>query len=120
MFLGYDDWKDVESTRRRKSHKAFELALERLLGERIRADGACAVEMWSALANVGWHASDGDIVSYSFREAGDLVAWLREEGDYMDWYCSGDVGVVAPWIGDALAAEGWSWTTTEGNIASSS
>ena len=120
MFLGYNDWKGVESTRQCKSHKAFELTLERLLGERIQTDGACGVEMWSALANVDWHAPDGDIISCSFREAGDLVAWLREEGDYMDWYCSGDVGVVAPWIGDGLAVEGWSWTTTEGKIASSS
>jgi len=63
---------------------------------------------------------DGDIVSYSFREARDLIAWLREDGDYMDWYCSGGVGVVVPWIGDALAAEGWNWTTTERKIASSS
>lgn len=32
MFLGYDDWKGVASTRRRKSYKAFGLILERLLG----------------------------------------------------------------------------------------
>lgn len=116
MFLRYDDWKGVESTRQRKSYKTFQMTLERRLGERIRADGACGVEMWSALANVDWHAPNGDIVGYSFRDAGDLVAWLREEGDYMDWYCCGDVGVVVPWIGGALAAEGWSWDSIESRV----
>lgn len=45
----------------------------------MRADGACGVDLWSALANVRWHASHGAVVSYSFREAATLVAWVREE-----------------------------------------
>lgn len=55
----------------------------------------------------------GPVVSYSFREAATLVAWVREEGDYILWYCSGPPGVVAPWIGEAMAVEGWSWTASD-------
>lgn len=83
------------------------------LGGRVRADGGAAIDLWSALANIAWHGPEGECVSYSFRAAGDLVAWVREEGRYIDWYCSGPWGVVAPWIEEGLAAEKWSWTKVE-------
>lgn len=73
----------------------------------MRADGACGVDLWSALANVHWLRSNETVISYSFREAAELVAWIREEGDYISWYCSGPPGEVAPWIGEAMATEGW-------------
>lgn len=43
-------------------------------------------EVWSLLKNEYW--------SCSWRSAGGLISRLRNEGDYMDWYCSG--------IGDGL------------------
>ncbi|MCJ2188599.1 hypothetical protein [Novosphingobium beihaiensis] len=89
----------------------FELAVDRLVGDRIRADGHAAVELWSAIANIEWTAPDGGTVSYSLRGAGEMVAWIREEGNYLDWYCSGPSGHVALWIEQALAQEGWTWTS---------
>jgi hypothetical protein len=49
------------------------------------------------------------VVSYSFRAAGAFVAWVHEENSDIMWYSSGPPGEVAPWIADALAAEGWMW-----------
>lgn len=109
MFFEREDWEGVASPRRLKSHKAFEMMIERVLGERIRTDGALAVDLWSALANIEWHGPDDAVVRYSFRSAGDLIAWVREDGCYLDGYCSGPAEVVAPWINDALATEGWTW-----------
>jgi hypothetical protein len=83
--------------------------LDRTIGEKIRSDREHAISLWSALTNVHWHGPEGETVSYSFRRAGDVVSWIREEGDYMEWYCSGPPGVVADWISKALAAEDWSW-----------
>lgn len=112
-FFDKSDFAGVPSQRSKRPIKEFEAAIDRAVGELVRADGACGVDLWSALANVRWHASNGAVVSYSFREAATLVAWVREEGDTILWYCSGPPGVVAPWIGEAMAVEGWSWTASD-------
>jgi hypothetical protein len=46
----------------------------------------CKREMWPILKEEYWSAS--------WRHAGGIIADMREEGDYIDWYCSG--------IGDGL------------------
>ena len=38
-------------------------------------------ELWPVITDQYW--------SCSWRGAGGIVAELRNEGDYMDWYCSG-------------------------------
>ena len=38
-------------------------------------------EVWTLLKDQRW--------SCSWRHAGGIVADMREEGDYIDWYCSG-------------------------------
>jgi hypothetical protein len=42
-------------------------------------------EVWPRLKDEYW--------SCSWRSAGGIVAELRNEGSYMDWYCSGIFGV---------------------------
>jgi len=86
---------------------AFELAVERGLGKRIREDTQVARDMWSALANVDWKHANGHTAVYSFRSAGDLIAAIRGDGSYLDWYCSGPDAYVSEEIKAALAAEGW-------------
>tara|TARA_R110000868_G_C10862427_1_gene761598 strand:+ start:865 stop:1098 length:234 start_codon:yes stop_codon:yes gene_type:complete len=73
-------------------------------------DGACAVDLWSALAGIVWSGPDGETVSYSFRSAASAVAWVREDGDDIAWYCSGPPAVVAPWIATAMADKRWHWS----------
>jgi len=88
---------------------AFEAAVHRALGERIKADEQMARDMWSALANVDWKHKDGEAPGFSFRTAGGFIAEIRGSGDYMDWYCSGQAGTVTQEIEKAMLAEGWTW-----------
>lgn len=110
-FFSRNDVSGQPSSRLYRPYKRFEAVLDRVLGDRVRADGACGVDLWCALANIDWHGPNGETVSYGFRRAGDLVAWIREEGDGLTWYGSGTPGEVAGWIGAALGREGWSWVT---------
>jgi len=38
-------------------------------------------DIWPLLTDTRWHCS--------WRYAGGIVSKMREEGDYLDWYCSG-------------------------------
>lgn len=91
-----------------KPGDAFEEAVERMLGEKIRSDDEFAKQFWSALANVDWyHPATGQSASYSFRAAGGLIADIRGEGNYMDWYCSGPYATVSDMIALSMKKEGW-------------
>lgn len=91
------DWKD----------DLFVMAVERALGAKIRENKGFGADMWSAVANQDWTHTNGDTAGYSFRCAGDFIASIRGEGDYMDWYCSGPCETVSEEIGEAMAKEGW-------------
>jgi hypothetical protein len=100
----------------------FEAAVDRTMGERLRAEGigpggfgayndtSLAARLWGSLANVDWKHEGGDTASYSFRAAGDLVAAVIGDGDYMDWYCSAPDGNPDAEVCAFMAAEGWSPT----------
>jgi hypothetical protein len=87
----------------------FKQAVERALGEQMRADDSLCREVWSALANVDWRHANGDTAGYSFRAAGDLIAAIIGRGDYTDWHCSGPYAVVSDRVDEALSNEGWIW-----------
>jgi hypothetical protein len=103
----YGAWGGITGGRPLNCDDAFEMAVERVLGERLRTSDELCRQMWSALANQDWHHKNGDIASYSFRAAGDLIAAIRGRGDYMDWYCSGPYATVSEEIATDLRVEGW-------------
>ncbi|MDR0411434.1 MAG: hypothetical protein LBH75_05630 [Treponema sp.] len=92
------------------SRYKFTVILDHILGDWIRESVSNAQSMWSALANIEWEDTHGNIASFSFRVAGDIVADIRDDGTiYMDWYCCADDGVVDPVIEKAMAGRGWTW-----------
>jgi len=118
----------VEGGRGRDPGDLFEAAVERAFGERLRHERANGLDgrkgdnepgaglwdrqglgarLWGSLANIDWIHDGGDTASYSFRAAGDMIAAVVGAGDYMDWYCSSDAGVLDVEVAEALAREGW-------------
>ena len=69
------------------------------LVEKIRADDAYAQNLYAAMCNQEWQYQDVWLVLTdrtwlcSWRTAGAIVADIRGEGDYLDWYCSGSLGM---------------------------
>ena len=53
-------------------------------------------DVWPRIADHYW--------SRTWRSAGGIIANIRQEGDYMDWYCSGIVGAAN---GDLYVGEGF-------------
>jgi hypothetical protein len=107
--MHYGGMDGVWERRKFNPDDAFEAAVNRALGKQICKSEKFAAFMWGALANIDWEHESGDTAGYSFRAAGDLIAAIRGEGMYMDWYCSAPVGVVSKEIADAMAKEGWKY-----------
>jgi hypothetical protein len=70
--------------------RSTEWILDKVRGDEVYAQNLYAAicnndfikrEMWPILTDQRW--------SCSWRHAGGIVADMREEGDYIDWYCSG-------------------------------
>ncbi len=106
--------------RERDPADLFEAAIARAFGKRLRKQGRgpgwpgankrkkkLGQRLWGALSNVDWEHENGDTAGYSFRAAGDLIASVVGDGDYMDWYCSACDGFVDGDIEEAMAKLGW-------------
>lgn len=72
-----------------------------------------AHKLYAALCNTEWQPDDViDILkentwSCSWRGAGGIIADLRNEGDYINWYCSGFEGYVHSEVEQDLKKLGW-------------
>ena len=63
--------------------------------EKVRAHDAYAQNLYAAMCNNGFIRLEvipvlkGEEWGCSWRYAGGIVADMRQQGDYIDWYCSG-------------------------------
>lgn len=70
--------------------------------------------LYAALCNTEWrHRATGERWSCSWRSAGGVVAHVRGEGDYLDWYCSGGEGLVDEDVLAEIEALGWALVADE-------
>jgi hypothetical protein len=73
----------------------YDLVTTEWIIEKVKADKIYAQHIYAALCNnyfqknEVWPILSGKEWRCSWRHAGKIVANIREEGDYMDWYCSG-------------------------------
>ncbi len=68
-----------------------------MIREKVKND-RYAQNLYAAMCNMQWQKTEmwpvlkDELWSCSWRSSGSIVAGLREEGDYLDWYCSGIIG----------------------------
>jgi hypothetical protein len=87
--------------------EALEVTLNSLTDYVTRDDGF-AQELYAALCNMRWQREGMDApVSMSWRFAGGVVAGLLGQGDYLDFYCSGNEGKVSGRVRELLGKQGW-------------
>jgi hypothetical protein len=69
------------------------------LVDKIKSRDAYAQNLYAAFCNMRWQKTEtfpilnNDLWHCSWRSAGGIVAELRGEGDYLNWYCSGMGGL---------------------------
>ncbi len=67
--------------------------------EKVRKSDSYAQNLYAAMCNMDWQSREfwqelkGETWSCSWRYAGGIIADMRQEGDYIDWYCSGMGGL---------------------------
>ena len=81
-----------------ESHKdnlEYDLVTTQWILEKVRASKSYAQNLYSAMCNREFQRLDvlpilkEQTWSCSWRYAGGIIADMRQEGDYIDWYCSG-------------------------------
>jgi hypothetical protein len=85
--------------------------------KKVRTSERYAQNLYAALCNMQWQKLEvipilkQDLWSCSWRHSGGIIANMRMQGDYIDWYCSG--------IGDGLGngdADGTKGYVAEGAL----
>ena len=78
-----------------KNNMEYDLRSSKELCDKAKASDTYAQNLYAAMCNMDWQSREfwqemkGETWSCSWRSAGGIIANMREEGDYIDWYCSG-------------------------------
>jgi hypothetical protein len=78
-----------------KDNMEYDLRSTQWICDKAKASDVYAQNMYAAICNNDftkndvWPVLQGKTWGASWRSAGGIVANMLEEGDYMDWYCSG-------------------------------
>ena len=85
----------------RKDNLEYDLRSTKWICDKVKANEAYAQNLYAAMCNnefqrnETWPVLSDQRWSCSWRYAGGIVADMREEGDYIDWYCSGIQGHIS-------------------------
>jgi hypothetical protein len=100
MIEYYNEW-DVKVEEResdpewQKNNMEYDMRTCEWLLEKVRNSDAYAQNLYAAMCNNSFQRLEvfpilkDESWSCSWRYAGGIIADMRQEGDYIDWYCSG-------------------------------
>mgnify|MGYP003659790312 CR=1 FL=1 len=92
--LKLDDLNKVHDPEWQKNNMEYDLRASEWMVEKVKED-RYAQNLYAAMCNREflkndvWPVLQDQRWSCSWRYAGGIIADMREEGDYIDWYCSG-------------------------------
>jgi len=78
-----------------KNNMEYDLRSSKELCDKVKQFDNYAQNLYAAMCNMTWQSREfwqemkGETWSCSWRSSGGIIADMREEGDYIDWYCSG-------------------------------
>ena len=78
-----------------KDNMEYDLRNTKFICDKVKASDNYAQNLYAAMCNTQfqqqqvWPVLKNDRWSCSWRHAGGIIADMREQGDYIDWYCSG-------------------------------
>lgn len=93
-----------------KDNLEYDLRSTEWILEKVRNSEDYAQNLYAAMCNNGFIKLDVMPIlknqewGCSWRYAGGIVADMRQQGDYIDWYCSG-IGAPAPHVGEGCITE---------------
>jgi hypothetical protein len=96
----YKSWREQDAENLvdpewKKDNMEYDLRSTQWICDKAKGDEVYAQNLYAAMCNRDFTKNDVWPIltekrwSCSWRSAGGIVANMREEGDYMDWYCSG-------------------------------
>lgn len=105
----YDSWvqqaeKNEVDPAWMKDNLEYDLRTSEKMVGKVRSSVVYAQHLYAAMCNQEfqkvdvWPILKGETWCCTWRHAGGIIADMRGEGDYIDWYCSGikGIGVYAP------------------------
>jgi hypothetical protein len=98
-----------------KNNMEYDLRSSKEMCDKVKASDNYAQNLYAAMCNMEWRKRDlwpemkEENWGCSWRSAGGIIADMREQGDYIDWYCS---GIGNPELGNGL--DGTVPDTTDG------
>ena len=101
----------------RENNLEYDLRSTDWILEKVRSSDEYSQHLYAALCNNDFQKLEiipilkEEKWSCSWRYAGGIVANMKEQGDYIDWYCSGNEGSVTEEIKNDLKKLGWAVIT---------
>jgi hypothetical protein len=98
-----DMWKQIKIDEANKIHDPawqknnmeYDLRSSKELCDKVKESDNYAQNLYAAMCNMTWQKREfwqelkGEVWHCSWRHSGGIIADMREQGDYIDWYCSG-------------------------------
>lgn len=108
-----DDREREETAEWQENNMEYDLRSTQWILDKVRASESYAQNLYAAMCNMQFvklavmPILTDQRWSCSWRGAGGIIADMRGEGDYIDWYCSGMGGLAQDWNEDKETFEHW-------------